>query len=203
MKKIIIVLICALFLTGCFKKDSMEDINIQTTIYPVEYIVNRLYGSYSTIDSVYPNGVNVQIEPCENCNNVQYTLTDKQLEDDSSTDLFVFNSLLYEGKYVSTMFESNKNLKIINATDHLTVDEFDGLEELWLDPSRMLTLSRNIKNGLNEYISNYYINQDIETNFNSLQADLDKLGSKLSTVTKNADNKIIVVDDDVFNCIFP
>lgn len=62
----------------------------------------------------------------------------------------------------------------------------------------MLTLARNVKNGFDEYISNYYIKQDIETNFNSLKQELDKLDSKLSDLTKNADNKIIVVGDDVF-----
>lgn len=86
----------------------MENINIETTVYPVEYIVNRLYSKYSNISSIYPNGVNVQLDPCEDCN-TNYTLTDKQLEDYSKTNLFVFNSLLYEGNYVKTMFENNKN----------------------------------------------------------------------------------------------
>ena len=39
-----------------------------------------------------------------------------------------------------------------DANDNLTADEFYGLEEIWMDPSRLLTLARNIKNGLNEYI---------------------------------------------------
>lgn len=200
MKKTIAALLCILCLTGCtfFKKDTMENINISTTIYPVDYITNVLYGDYSTINSIYPNGINIQIEPNETETNTKYTLTDKQLTDYSNADLFIFNSLLYEGKYVETLFENNKNLKIINANDHLANEEFYGLEELWLDPSRMLTLSRNIKNGFGEYISNYYINQDIQTNFDSLKEELDKLGSKLSGLTKKANNKIIVVNDDVF-----
>ena len=198
MKKLILILGCIICLTGCFKKDNMEDITIYTTIYPVEYIVKNLYSNYGTINSIYPNGVNVQTEKCNECDNNNYTLTDKQLADYSDSDLFIFNSLLYEGKYVETMFKNNKDLKIINATDHLNDDEFYGIEELWLDPSRMLTLSRNIKNGFNEYINNYYINQDIENNFNNLKENLDKLGSKLSTLTKGAGNKTIVVDDDVF-----
>ena len=40
-KKIITVMaliITATCLTGCFKKDRMEDINIATTIYPIEYM---------------------------------------------------------------------------------------------------------------------------------------------------------------------
>jgi len=197
VKKILLI-ICVLCLSGCFKRDTMEDITIYTTVYPVEYIVNRLYGNYSTIDSIYPNGVNVQLEKCEDCTYELYTLTDKQLTDYSQTDLFVFNSLLHEGNYVKPMFNSNKKLKIINATDNLNINDFYGLEEIWLDPSRMLTISRNIKNGLFEYINNIYLKQDIENNFEKLKEELDKLSSKLTDTTKNATNKIIVVNNDVF-----
>ena len=69
---------------------------------------------------------------------------------------------------------------------------------MWLDPSRLLTLTRNIKNGFNEYIDNVTLNQKIEENFEDLKEELDKLESKLSPLPKNADNKIIVVGDDMF-----
>lgn len=199
MKKIILLLLSILCLTGCFKRDTMEGINIYTTIYPITYITERLYGEYSNIESIYPNGVNIQLEKCDECNNLLYTLTDKQLTDYSKTDLFIFNSLLYEGEYVKPMFEKNKNLKIINATDNLSEDEFYGLEEIWFDPSRLLTVARNIKNGFDEYINNYYLKQNIENNFNTLKEELDKLGSKLADTTKGATNKIIVTNDEMFN----
>ncbi len=199
MKKIILVLLSILCLTGCFKRDSMEGINIYTTIYPIEFITNYLYGDYSTINSIYPNGVNIQLEKCEGECNLLYTLTEKQISDISQTNLFIFNSLLYEGDYVKPMLENNRNLKIINAADNLTNNEFYGLEEMWLDPSRLLTLARNIKNGFNEYIDNYYLKQEIENNFEKLKEQLDKLGSELADTTKNADNKIIVTNNDMFN----
>jgi len=198
VKKLLLTFICIFCLSGCFKRDSMENINIYTTIYPIEYITNRLYGDYSTITSIYPNGVNIQLEKCENCTYEKYTLTDKQLTDYSQTDLFIFHSLLHEGTYVKQMSSNNNELKIINAADHLTTEEFYGLEETWLDPSRMLTLARNIKNGLFEYINNYYLKQDIENNFQTLKEELDKLGSKLTDTTKNATNKILVTNNDVF-----
>lgn len=197
MKKILLI-VCIFGLSGCFKRDSMEDITLYTTIYPIEYITNRLYGNYSTINSIYPNGVNVQLEKCNDCTYELYTLTDKQLSDYSKTDLFIFNSLLHEGSYVKPMFNNNKNLKIINATDNLSIEDFYGLEEVWLDPFRMLTISRNIKNGLFEYINNIYLKQDIDNNFEKLKEELDKLSSKLTDITKNASNKIILVNNDVF-----
>ena len=198
MKKIkYLLILLILFSTGCLKKDNMEGIKIYTTTYPIEYITNRLYGNYSEVLSIYPNGVNIQLDSTDIDNNL-YTLTDKQLKDYSNSDLFIFNSLLYESNYVETMFNNNKKLKIINATDHLTMDEFYDYEEIWLNPSRLLTVARNIKNGFKEYVTNYYIKQDIESNFDSLKEDLDKLDSKISQATKNADNKVIVVSSDLF-----
>lgn len=196
MKKILLMFTCILCLSGCFKRDTMENIDIYASIYPIEYITNRLYGNYSTVSSIYPNGVNIQLQKCDNCSFEQYTLTNKQLKDYSKTDLFIFNSLLHEGNYVMPMFNENKDLKIINAADNLELNDFYGLEEMWLDPSRMLTMARNIKNGLFEYINNYYLKQDIENNFQALKEEIDKLSSKLTDTTKNAKNKIIVTNND-------
>ena len=197
MKKIILVLLGCFCLTGCFKRDSMEDINIYTTLYPLQFITQALYGDYSNIESIYPNGVNVQLEKCTECD-LSYTLTEKQISDISKTDLFIFNSLLYEGDYVKEMLQNNKNLKIINANDNLVESEYYGLEEMWLDPSRLLTLARNIKNGFNEYIDNYYLKQEVENNFKELKEKADKLSAKLASTIKNAENKIIVTNDDMF-----
>ena len=199
MKKIIVLTaVLTILLTGCFKRDSMEGITIYTTIYPIEFVVDRLYGDYSTIRNIYPKGVNVQLEPCiGNC--PLYILTDKQLADYSSGDLFIFNSLLHEGTYIRPMLENNRNLKIINAADNLSLDGFYGLEEMWLDPSRLMTLARNIKNGFNEYVTNFYLRNNIQENFNQLREELAILDSRLTELTKRAENKTIVVGSDVFN----
>ena len=57
MKKyffIIALILILSTLTGCIKTDKMDDINIVTTIYPIEYVTNRLYGDNSTVKSIYP-----------------------------------------------------------------------------------------------------------------------------------------------------
>ena len=73
-KQIIMVFLITIIttcLTGCFKMDKMEDINIATTIYPIEYVTNRLYGSKSTIKSIYPR----------DSISSTYKITKKQLKD--------------------------------------------------------------------------------------------------------------------------
>ena len=54
--KLFVLLLVIFTVSGC-KKDSMEDISIYTTTYPIEYITKELYGKYSTVDSIYPNEI--------------------------------------------------------------------------------------------------------------------------------------------------
>ena len=65
MNKFKMILITVFFIgltficTGC-ANDDMQDINIIVTNYPNEYIVSKLYGDYSKITSVYPDGVKTE-----------------------------------------------------------------------------------------------------------------------------------------------
>ena len=106
MKKFIILcstIIMTIFFTGCLKRDSMEDINITTTVYPIYYVTNILYGNNSNIKSIYPNGIITS----------DYILTDKQIKDYSNNELFIFNGLSNEKKYVEQFFKYNRKLLIM------------------------------------------------------------------------------------------
>lgn len=171
-------------MTGCFKKDDFEDVKIYSTIYPIEYITNYLYGEYSEINSIYPNGVNVDT----------YELTDKQLKDYSNMNLYVFNGNDdKEANYVTSIFKNNKNLKIIDATS--TMEYNYNKLELWLDPSNFLMMALNIKNGILEYTTNHYLNEKIEENYNNLKIEISKIDANLKLMYENANYKTIVVDN--------
>lgn len=187
MKKIktLLLLTLTFLTTGCFKQDDFEDINIYTTIYPVEYIVEYLYGEYSEISSIYPNGVDVN----------SYELTNKQIKDYSKMNLYVFNGNNdKESDYVTSIFKYNKNLKIIDATN--TMEYNDNELELWLDPSNFLMMALNIKNGILEYTTNHYLNEKIEDNYNKLKIEISKIDANLKLMYENATNKTIVVDNN-------
>lgn len=189
MKKILlIVLISFLFLnTGCIKRDSMEDITIYTTIYPIQYITEYLYGEYSNVYSIYPTGAIVD----------DYILTDKQIQDYSKAGLFVFNGYGYEKNYVEPMFHFNKKLAIINTSDSMNYKY--GIEELWLDPLNMLKMARNVKSGLNKYINNGYLKNNINTKFNDLEQSLSSLDAKMQlTIENKNNNKKLVVSSKLF-----
>lgn len=164
----------------------MEDITIYTTNYPSEYITKRLYGEFSEVKSIYPDGVNIN----------SYKLTDKQLEDYSNSDLFVFNGLSDEKNYVEPMRKINKNLKIIDTT--LSMEYSDSVEQLWLDPSNFLMMAQNVKTGFGEYIDSYYLVNKIEEEYEKLKIEASNLDAKIKDTVSNGNSKAIVVSDNMF-----
>ena len=72
------------------------------------------------------------------------------------------------------------------------------VEELWLNPSNFLMIAQNIKNGFNEYLTNQYIKNVIESNYNELKIEVSKLDATFSTIVENASSTNIIVTDDVF-----
>jgi len=182
--KLLLISFLVLPLTGCFKKDSLEDITIYTSAYPIEYIVNNLYGEHSTVNSIYPN--NIQIE--------EYSLTDKQLKDYSKSHMFIFNGISKEKDYLIDMFEHNKDLMIIDATQSIEVDY--NSTELWMDPSNFLMISSNVKNGLLEYISNHYLKEEIEKNYDDLKIKISNLDATLKLMSSNSNYTTIIVDNN-------
>lgn len=192
-KKILLILLTTiLMLSGCsFTKDSMEDINVYTTIYPVKYLIDSLYGEYSTISSIYPSG----IDPNE------FELSEKKLKEYANTDLFVFNSLDQDRNYAVDMININKDLKIIDISLGMTYD--NNIAELWLNPYNYLMMAQNTKKGLLEYIDNPYLisNNDktgIEDKYEELKYNLSRLDADMKEDISLATHKIVVVDNDVF-----
>lgn len=194
MKKIkfIILLLGVFILTGCsFSKDSMEDINIYTTNYPIKYLITSLYGSHSTVNSIYPSGINSK----------DFELSDKKLKEYSYTDLFVFNSLDKDRDFAVKMINYNKNLKVIDVSMGMTYD--NNITELWLNPYNYLMMAQNTKNGLLEYVTNpYLISNDegtgIENKYDELKYNLSRLDADMKEAISLAPYKTVVVDNDMF-----
>lgn len=188
MKKIKLVLIIFIIflITGCYEKTSMENANIRVSSYPIEYVTKRLYGEHSDIKSIYPDNMDED-----------YVVSDKLITDYSSSNLFIFNGNEdNENDYVYKMFNENKNLKIIDATGSLTYT--NKIEELWLDPMNLLTIANNIKKGFKEYISMTYLNNDIDKNYEKLKLELIQLEADYREVANRANNKTIIVGNDLF-----
>ena len=187
MKKIFLLCLIPVLLSGCIKRDSMEDITIYTTNYATEYITNYLYGTHSLVKSIYPDGVIID----------EYTLTDTQIEEYSNNDLFIFNGLSNEKDYILPMLKHNRKLKIIDTSYSMEIDYIN--DELWLNPSNFLMLAQNIKSGLDEYINNQYLKNDILKKYEELKVNISNMDAKIYLMVNRCDSKNIVVANNGFN----
>ncbi len=182
---LIILSIAILTLTTGCNNDKLEGSNITTTIYPIEYLVNVLYGDKSNITSIYPNDTNIE----------EYKLTEKQINDYAkTTSLFVYNGLSNEKEIAKTLINKNGDLQIIDASYGLKYKY--GLEELWLNPNNFLMLANTIKDDLENLSSSKYTAEEIEKNYNQLEESLTTLDAELRTIAKAAiknNNETIVI----------
>ncbi len=185
MKKFICLLIL-LGITGCslFKRDSMENINIITTNYSLEYIIQNLYGENSLVSSIYPDGIDIN----------NYNFTEKQIRDFSKKDMFIYMGLTKDSTQAVTFLNKNNDIKIIDATYGMQFKYKE--DELWLNPSNLLMIAQNIKNGLGEYITSTYLLKNIDDLYNELKVSLSTLDAEYKTSVQNANNKTIFTNDD-------
>ena len=186
LKLLFISVIALTLLSGCFKRDTMDDISIYTTVYPIEYLVENIYGYNSTIDSIYPNGVTPS----------KYSLTDKQIKEYAQTDMFVYNGLTSEKKIAANFLNNNKKLKVIDVSRGISLQRDE--EELWLCPSNYLMLAQNIKNELTDYVNSTILKQEIMDKYNALKLTISKYDAELKLIAENAQSKTIIAGNDVF-----
>lgn len=185
MKKILVLLISLFLLSGCsFNSKKLENATIYTTVYPVKYITEYLYGTDGTIESIYPSDANFE----------EYSLTEKQIEEYSKGDLFVYMGVGNEKEIAKTFLNKNNKLLIIDATYGLNYK--NSIEELWLAPNNFLMLVKNIKSSLDEYIDNTVKKDDIKSKYDELYEKVSWLDAELRSIGKNAkkneDNTLIV-----------
>lgn len=192
MKKIIkhlTLIIGIILLSGCslFKKDDFDGIDIYTTVYTIEYITDKLYGEYSNIYSIYPDGIDIN----------DYTITNKKINEFSKSRLFIYNGLSNEKQIAASLVNKNKNLNIIDVSQGLEIKNHES--ELWISPSNCLMIAQNIKNGLKEYISNNSILEHIDNNYEDLKITISEFDAELKLIAENATNKSLIVASNAFN----
>lgn len=186
IRSLVVLFITLILLTGCFKRDNMDDISIAVTKYPIEYLVKNIYGFNSTVSSVYPVGSDVDT----------YTLSKKQIRKYSTNDIFVYNGLTDEKKIAASLLNYNSVIKIIDVAKGLN-DTYQE-EELWLSPSNYLMLAQNIKDSLLSYTNSTILKQEINDAYEELKLNISMLDANIKVIAENASNKTIIVGNDLF-----
>lgn len=178
------LMVITLLSTGCFKRDNLEGIEIITTVYPLEFVTNNLYGEHSIINSVYPDGIDTK----------NYTLSNKEINDYSKKKLFIYNRITGDKDIALSFLQKNEKILIIDATYGMEIAY--GEEELWLNPSNLLMMTQNIKNGLQEYITNSYLEKEIDNKYEEIKVSLSELDAEFKLTAENATRKTLVVNND-------
>lgn len=179
-----LILFIILTTTGC-KQDNMEGIDIVVTNYANEFIVSQLYGEHSNIESIYPDGVDTQ----------NYKITKRQKNKYSNKNLFIYNGLIEKERNLAiNLLDLNNDLKIIDSSYVLEAQYSN--EELWLAPSSLLMMTKNIQIGLDEYITSTYLKKEVDEAYEKLKIELSELDADYRIAVENTKNKTILVNDN-------
>ncbi len=189
LTKLFIILFTIILTSGCFKNDTLEGATIYTTVYPIEYLTDVLYGYNSTIKSIYPTGTEVE----------KYELKPKQIEKYSKGDLFIYNGLTKERDIAKDFINKNKEILILDVSYGLKFTY--GVEELWLSPNNYLMLAKNIEEKLIEISNNKYAKAKIEENYAAFEETISIMDADLRSVAKKAqsnDKETLIVTKTMF-----
>ena len=190
MKKIIKLLCCfilGVMLSGCeFTESIFSPETIRTSVYPIEFITDYLYGDDAKVLSIYPDGADYKT----------YDLTNKLISTYSNADLLIYNGASEENKIAVKFLNNNENIQIIDAMQGMSFK--NGVEELWLDPSNFLMIASNIKNGLLKLSPNKQASERIVDNYNELKVEVSKIDVELNTMVTESKYDTIVASNDLF-----
>lgn len=176
MKKFLKGLLMGVFmllLSGC-GEDALVNNDVYTTIYPIEYLTEYLYGEDRSVLSIYPSGADVNT----------YELTDMQKENYSLAGLFVYNGLTNEKELAREFLNNNPELLLIDVSYGLNYEY--AIEELWLSPNNYLMLAKNIKNNLIDYTTSTVLKEAIEDRYREIEEELSFMDAELRSVATEA-----------------
>lgn len=191
MKKIIMFVAIILMTTACsFNSDPYDGATVYSTVYPITYLMDKLYGDYSTTSSIYP--IDSDIE--------EYSLTEKQITNYANDgDIFIYLGLTDEKNIAKDFVNENGNILLVDATIGLSIN--DSVEELWLSPNNYLMLVKNVRDNLYEALDNQIILDSVDENYEYLYEVLSLMDAELRSVGNTAtlnDDNILVVTSDAF-----
>ncbi|QKY69836.1 metal ABC transporter solute-binding protein, Zn/Mn family [Lentibacillus sp. CBA3610] len=201
---LIILIISGIIASGCTSSHSETDNNaeltVYTSIYPIQYAVERIGGDFVEVESVYPPGVDAHT----------YEPSSREMTSIAEGDAFIYLGAGMEGfaETAAQALESQDVALIEMGTDEeLFHDEtpetesHDHQEEghhhhdhnphIWLDPLRMIDLAGSIEDELIEL--NPENADEYNQHYNALKDDLLALDQQYQEALKPKENKKIIV----------
>ncbi|GAA0588956.1 metal ABC transporter substrate-binding protein [Virgibacillus siamensis] len=200
-KLLLTLVITVIITTGCASSPSSQSDNahltVYTSIYPIQYAVERIGGDTVDAESVYPPGVDAHT----------YEPTTREMTDIADANAFIYLGAGMEGFAESAadalgsqdvnLIELGTQQELFHKDSHHEHNHHEGHQHgdkdphIWLDPTRMLDMAGIVKGKLidmNPENKQVYIN-----NFNKLKKDLLALDKQFKQTLKDKENKKILV----------
>ncbi|PLS01985.1 metal ABC transporter solute-binding protein, Zn/Mn family [Neobacillus cucumis] len=209
MKKFILILSfllpLSLILSACTNgknqsKEKKEQLNVYTTVFPLQYFTEQIGGKYVNVKTVYPPGADEHtFEPSQ-----------KDMMNLADSDLFFYIGLGLEGFVEKTKDTlKDEDVELVPTAEHLklpkdTHSEEDGEDHgssdinphVWLDPVYSKEMAAVIRDHL---ISKMPQNKDFfNKNYEKLASELDDLNNRYQQTISKAKHKKMMVTHAAF-----
>ncbi|TRM13074.1 adhesin [Lentibacillus cibarius] len=192
---IILFFVTGLITIGCTASESDDNtkLTIFTSIYPIQYAVERIGGDAVHAETIYPPGVDAHT----------YEPTTREMTAIAGSDAFIFLGAGMEG-FAETaanalasqdleLVEIGKDKELFHGdtSNHDGHHHHDHNPHIWLDPVRMIDMASIIKDKLidiDQENKKRFVN-----NFNRLKNDLLTLDQTFQkTIATKVDKKVLV-----------
>lgn len=198
LQKFIPLLLVLFILSACQSNASEDDYQIFTSIYPLQYVTERIAGDTAEVISMYPPGVDAHT----------YEPTTKQLTELAKSDLFVYLGAGMEGfaeHAAEALAETNLQFLEIGENETLFIegDENDDHDHhdhghthdvdphIWLDPLRMIQVGEMVAQQLSSLHPEH---KDIyEANFKQFEQDMLELDQDFEQTLQTKTHKKMIV----------
>ena len=192
MKKLTIITIVLLILTGCQTQKEEDTLNISVSFYPLSYFTQEIVGKHGTVFNVLDKG--------SDAHDYEPSIQDRiQIEE---SDIFIHNGFHLE-HWVDKTLDSIKNDNLVVVETSFGIDPILRGQHpdphIWLDPFLAATQIDNIYEAIIykdpehlEYYEKRYL--DLKTKMHDLQASFNE-----SLI--DAKGKSIVLEHEIFSYI--
>lgn len=199
IQTILLALLCIFIISGCESSPNdnhnNDEMIIYTTIYPIQFITERLAGEFADVRTVYPPGVDAHT----------YEATTKDMIDMSYSSAFIYLGAGMESFAEHTadalkssdaeLIEVGKHEQLFISSDeehdHHGHDHGDLDPHIWFDPLRMIDVAEILKDEMVTLFPEQA--HVIEENYASLTDELIELDEQYTDLFYGKTTKKMVV----------
>ena len=193
--RIVVLGLFILLLTACNssnQKPSDDQLLIYTSIYPIQFLVEKITGEHAVVTSIYPPGVDAHTYEPTSREITQIAKGDALIFLGAGMESFAENAADALQNQGVLFVELGENEDLFSKSDKQINHNHNDLDpHIWLDPLRMIKMGEQIKN---ELITLTPENENqYNENFAQLEQALTELDHTFEEILEAKEKKQIIV----------